>query len=138
MFLGGAADHLANDIITQEGLESEAAHKARLALMLGKAKFNDFNGVLQTYEDIKANGGLLDTSGYNALILAMANKNNADWTTCMKEILMEMKNFKVLPDKLTLLSIFKGFKTEEDLPTALATLAEFKNIGVSPCLGVYR
>ena len=71
---GGAADHLANEIIKSEGLKSEAAHKARLALIQGKAKFQNFNGVLQTCEDVKANGGKLDTLGYNSLILATADQ----------------------------------------------------------------
>ena len=71
---GGAADHLANEIIKSEGLKSEAAHKARLALIQGKAKFQNFNGVLQTCEDVKANGGKLDTLGYNSLILATSNQ----------------------------------------------------------------
>ena len=53
MISGGAADHIANEIMKSEGLKSEAAHKARLALMLGKAKFKDFKGVQQIYEDIK-------------------------------------------------------------------------------------
>ena len=53
MISGGAADHIANEIMKSEGLKSEAANKARLALMLGKAKFKDFKGVQQIYEDIK-------------------------------------------------------------------------------------
>ena len=76
-FPGGAADHLANEIIKSEGLKSDAAHKARLALIQGKAKFQNFNGVLQTCEDVKANGGKLDTLGYNALILATANQKRS-------------------------------------------------------------
>ena len=53
LITGDAADHIANEIMKSEGLKSEAAHKARLALMLGKAKFKDFKGVQQIYEDIK-------------------------------------------------------------------------------------
>jgi hypothetical protein len=46
-------------------------------LIQGKTKFQNFNGVLQTCEDVKANGGKLDTLGYNALILATANQKRS-------------------------------------------------------------
>ena len=101
---GGAADHLANEIIKSEGLKSEAAHKARLALIQGKAKFQNFNGVLQTCEDVKANGGKLDTMGYNALILATANQKRSSSShvftipesTFFHEIFFDLFLFKVV------------------------------------------
>ena len=97
LFPGGAADHLANEIIKSEGLKSDAAHKARLALIQGKAKFQNFNGVLQTCEDVKANGGKLDTLGYNALILATANQKRSSsshvFTIFTIYILIFLRNF---------------------------------------------
>ena len=105
LFPGGAADHLANEIIKSEGLKSEAAHKARLALIQGKAKFQNFNGVLQTCEDVKANGGKLDTMGYNALILATANQKRSssshvftipESTFFFHEIFFDLFLFKVV------------------------------------------
>lgn len=137
---GGAADHLANEIIKSEGLKSEAAHKARLALIQGKAKFQNFNGVLQTCEDVKANGGKLDTLGYNALILATANQKSCEWID-VKNILIEMNSEGVKPDRLTLLYIFQGlsnFNIQANLPIALAILAEFKILNIQPCLGTYK
>ena len=72
--IDGLAEELAAKIIKNHGTESQEAHQARLALMVGKAKFRNFSGVLQIYEEIKANNGQLPIAGYNALLMAKANE----------------------------------------------------------------
>ena len=73
-------------------------------MIQGKAKFQNFNGVLQTCEDVKANGGKLDTMGYNALILATANQKRSSSShvftipesTFFHEIFFDLFLFKVV------------------------------------------
>lgn len=136
--VGEAADQLANEIILEHG--GEEAHKARLALMLGKAKFRDYHGALQTYEDILANGGKLDTNGYNALILAKGQSPQLEWSA-LKEVLEEMSAEKVPPNRETLVRIMQAMNNipskNEAFHLALATLSEFKQLDISPPLGAY-
>ena len=58
----------------------------------------------------------------------------------VKNILIEMNNEGVKPDRLTLLYIFQGlsnFNIQANLPIALAILAEFKILNIQPCLGKF-
>ena len=49
---GGEAEHLASLIIQEHGIQSPGADKARLALLLGRSKFEDHKGVLQIFEEV--------------------------------------------------------------------------------------
>lgn len=137
---GCAADTLANEIINREGVKSEAAHRARLAVMLGKAKFSDFHGVMQTHDEIIANGGKLDTNGYNALIYAKGQLPDLSWTE-IKHLLEKMAGEGVKPNRETMLRILQGLAnltvSPETLNLAIGTLADFKALDISPSLGCY-
>ena len=73
-YRGGEAEHLASHLIQELGLQSPGAGKARLAILLGRSKFEDHKGVLQIFEEIKVNGGRLNTEAFNAIIKAKAAK----------------------------------------------------------------
>ena len=137
---GAEADMIANEIIESEGLKSEAAHQARLSLMYGRSKFNDHHGVLQIYDEIKANGGKLDTKGFNALIFASRKNSQIEWSE-IKNILVDMNAQEIQPDRETMLRIFQGLgklaSQTEALTLALQSLAEFRSLQIEPCLGVY-
>lgn len=137
---GCAADNLAAEIINREGAKSEAAHRARLAIMLGKAKFSDFHGVTQTYDEIIANGGKLDTNAYNALLHAKGHLPDMSWTE-IQHVLQTMAGQGVRPNRETLLRILQGLTILSASPgtlnLAIGTLAEFKALNIAPSLGCY-
>ena len=137
---GGEAEHLASKIIQESGLQSEAAEKARLALILGRARFEDYAGVLQAFEEIKVNNGQLTTEGYNAIIKAYAIKNKSGWKD-IKQLLETMQAQGIPPDRLTLQNVLLAIgqkNSADNLKTILSVLAEFKSIGIEPSLGAYR
>ena len=99
-----------------------------------------FRGVLDIYEDLKANGGQLDTPCFNALIKAHG-QNRSDWET-LKSILVTMNAEGVGPNRETLqvtLGALGCLPDKSKAPEwALATVAEFNSIGIRPTLGAYK
>ena len=70
--------------------------------------------------------------------MATVNKKDVQWED-VKNLLTEMSEESVKPDRTTLLHIFQGISnSKQPLSTYLSILAEFEILGVEPCLGVYR
>ena len=136
---GGAAEHLASEIMTEHGSQSPEAQKARLALMLGKSKFNDFHGVLALFDEMIANGGTLDVEAYNAVLKAKGNET--DNFNDIKQILERMNAEKVMPNRQTMFEVLNTLnllsRQSDCSAFALATLAEFKKLGIEPSLSCY-
>ena len=141
LFRGGEAEHLASHLIQELGLQSPGAGKARLAILLGRSKFEDHKGVLQIFEEIKVNGGRLNTEAFNAIIKAKAAKKKAEWKE-IRKLLETMQSQGIDPDRSTLQAVLFSFGQSKEkvdhFKTILSVLAEFKRIGIEPSLGAYR
>lgn len=138
---GGEAEHLASLLIQEHGIQSPGADKARLALLLGRSKFADHKGVLQVFEEVKVNGGQLNTEAFNSIITAKASKEMCEWKE-IRQILETMHSQGIQPDRLTLHAVLfalgQSQKKSDQFKTILSVLAEFKRIGIEPSLGAYR
>jgi len=156
----GTAEEIAEDIIANSP-DGEAGHKARLALMIGKAKFNDFKGVNTLYQDIRNFGGFLNVEGYNAKLKAIAyltdphdaKKRFQNWND-IQDLLKLMNKEGIYPDRNTLNLILQFFRCMIEIDpkklhdvgeldvtnirkNVLSTLAEFKKLGIEPSLRGY-
>lgn len=138
---GGEAEHLASLIIQEHGIQSPGADKARLALLLGRSKFEDHKGVLQIFEEVKVNGGQLNTEAFNSIIKAKSTKEKCEWKE-IRQLLETMHSQGIQPDRLTLHAVLfalgQSQKKSDQFKTILSVLAEFKRIGIEPSLGAYR
>jgi len=135
---GGLAEKLYSKLQTPE---------ARLAMLLGTAKFGQYSRSAQLWEEMEANNDVIPVEGYNAAIEILTSNDFIQLKDDMVECLKKMKAAGAMPDQNTLascLSALARFCTKVPRESAacngfaLSLMAEFKNIGVEPSLGAYH
>jgi pentatricopeptide repeat domain-containing protein 3 len=134
---GGLAEQLYSRLQTPE---------ARLAMLLGTAKYNQFSRTAQLWEEMEANGDVVPVEGYNAIISTLGSNDLEHLKGDIVAYLNKMKSSDVFPDHNTLASCLFAlarFCAKAKRSTgpcnefALSLLAEFKSIGIEPSPGSY-
>ena len=135
---GGLAEQLYSD-------GGAASPQARLALLLGYAKFGNKKGALQMWEECKANKDPLPLEAYHAYINSVNMRGVEKNIVIVKEILSEIQSAGLKPNTETLVSVLKllsstsqGPEHQQSCKYALDCVAEFKEAGVTISLGVYK
>jgi len=134
---GGLAEQLYSSLQTPE---------ARLAVLVGTAKYQMFSRTSQMWEEMAANEDMVPVEGYNAIIYVQSANDFNELKGKIIAYLTKMKTKDISPNEDTLvscLSVVARFISKVSRNTvpctefALSLLTEFKNIGVQPSLGVY-
>jgi len=163
------AESILNEILEDADLDQKAKIKANLTLACAYAKFNltphMCSHIDEAYRSAKeaameaaagddVTGDLLDLNVFNAVIQRYARNTSGveDPMGKAKEVLADMKTFKVKPDQQTLVNYLSLLSTLSAknrqmqgrnngnvyLEEAMAALNEFRNVlGVEPSLGAY-
>jgi len=102
-------------------------------------------GVIQMWEECKANEDVLPLEAFNAFIRSIRNENVEKCMEKVRNVLEEMKNNKLNPNTNTLISTLvvlkntaSGADYAQSCKYSLDLVAEFRNAGVNMSLGVYK
>lgn len=127
----------------------EPSPARRIALLLGLARFNMKDRMDEVYKECIEHGDDLPVEVFNEILRnSDVNIGIHQGKEAVKQVLAEMKAKRVAPNLDTIVAILtyivplskfnKGKDYMESCRAALATMAEFKMLGVEPSLGVYK
>jgi len=133
---------LAEQLYSEGGV---ASPQARLALLLGYAKYGNKKGALQMWEECKANQDPMPLEAYHAYLNCFNMQGVEKTMVVVKETLAEIQSANLLPNTETLVSVLKvlmatshGPEHQQSCQYALDCVAEFRQAGVTISLGVYK
>ena len=133
---------LAEQIYSEGG---SASPDARLALLLGYAKFGNKKGAIQMWEECKVNQDPLPLEAYHAYLNTFNMRGVEKAMIVVKETLADIQSSNLQPNTETLVCVLKvllstsqGPEHQQSCQYALDCIAEFRQAGVTISLGVYK
>jgi len=143
--LRGRGEWASGGVVEQLYSSCGGASSVRITLLLGLARYNLKERVLQIYGECVANNDSLPVEVYNAVLNSQDNSGGVDKAMeSAKQILEEMKIKNISPNVDTLINILNIFdftaakEYKASCKLALSALAEFRLLGIDPSLGVYK
>ena len=122
-----------------------ASPDARLALLLGYAKFGNKKGAIQMWEECKVNQDPLPLEAYHAYLNTFNMRGVEKAMIVVKETLADIQSSNLQPNTETLVCVLKvllstsqGPEHQQSCQYALDCIAEFRQAGVTISLGVYK
>ena len=122
-----------------------ASPDARLALLLGYAKFGNKKGAIQMWEECKVNQDPLPLEAYHAYLNTFNMRGVEKAMIVVKETLTDIQSSNLQPNTETLVCVLKvllstsqGPEHQQSCQYALDCIAEFRQAGVTISLGVYK
>ena len=122
-----------------------ASPDARLALLLGYAKFGNKKGAIQMWEECKVNQDPLPLEAYHAYLNTFNMRGVEKAMIVIKETLADIQSSNLQPNTETLVCVLKvllstsqGPEHQQSCQYALDCIAEFRQAGVTISLGVYK
>ena len=133
---------LAEQLYSEGG---SASPDARLALLLGYAKFGNKKGAIQMWEECKVNQDPLPLEAYHAYLNTFNMRGVEKAMIVVKETLADIQSSNLQPNTETLVCVLKvllstsqGTEHQQSCQYALDCIAEFREAGVTISLGVYK
>ena len=133
---------LAEQLYSEGG---SASPDARLALLLGYAKFGNKKGAIQMWEECKVNQDPLPLEAYHAYLNTFNMRGVEKAMIVVKETLADIQSSNLQPNTETLVCVLKvllstsqGPEHQQSCQYALDCIAEFRRAGVTISLGVYK
>ena len=133
---------LAEQLYSEGG---SASPDARLALLLGYAKFGNKKGAIQMWEECKVNQDPLPLEAYHAYLNTFNMRGVEKAMIVVKETLADIQSSNLQPNTETLVCVLKvllstsqGPEHQQSCQYALDCIAEFRQAGVTISLGVYK
>jgi len=147
--IAGKTNWKSGGLVDQLFASGEPTPARRIALLLGLARFNMKDRVDEVYKECIEHGDDLPVEVFNELIRnSDINVGLREGEKAVRQVLAEMKAKKVCPNLDTIVAILtyicplskfnKGKDYQASCSFALATMAEFKILGIEPSLGVYK
>jgi len=123
-----------------------ATPQARLAMLLGLARFDNITRTMQIWDEIRTNKDDVPLEAYNAVLATISIEQVPKLKTEIVGILTQIRDAGLVPDEVTLVACLKAIAKTGRLLTgnyagctelALSVMSEFKQMGVEPSLGAY-